>query len=80
MQASSRTLVVQFVDGKLPMTEAFGIYAMAGKATAFIGPALVALVTDISDSQRIGLTPVIPILIVGLILLWAAKKRAGASA
>jgi len=79
MQASSRTLVVQFVDGKLPMTEAFGIYAMAGKATAFIGPIMVAVVTDISDSQRIGLTPVIPILIVGLLLLWAAKKREGAS-
>ena len=75
MQASSRTLVVEFVDGKLPMTEAFGIYAMAGKATAFVGPALVALVTDISESQRIGLTPVIPILIAGLLLLWAAKKH-----
>ncbi len=80
MQASSRTLVVQFVDGKLPMTEAFGIYAMAGKATAFVGPALVALVTDFSESQRIGLTPVIPILIIGLLLLLAAKKRAAASA
>lgn len=77
MQASSRTLVVAFVEGKLPMTEAFGIYAMAGKATAFVGPFLVAVVTDFSGSQRIGLSPVIPILLLGFALLWAAKKYAG---
>ncbi len=75
MQASSRTLVVRFVDGKLPMTEAFGIYAMAGKATAFIGPILVGVVTAATDSQRAGISPVVILFLLGIILLWAAKKR-----
>ena len=79
MQASSRTLVVQFVDGKLPMTEAFGIYAMAGKATAFIGPILVGVVTALTSSQRAGISPVVLLFLLGIILLWAAKKRAAES-
>ncbi len=76
MQASSRTLVVHFVDGKLPMTEAFGIYAMAGKSTAFIGPILVGVVTALTASQRAGISPVVLFFLFGIILLWAAKKRA----
>ena len=75
MQASSRALVVEFVNGKLTMTEAFGIYAMAGKATAFVGPFLVAVVTTLSDSNRIGLTPIIPILLLGYLVLVMARKR-----
>ena len=75
MQASSRALVVEFVSGKLTMTEAYGVYAMAGKATAFVGPFLVAVVTTLSDSNRIGLTPIIPILIIGYIVLVMARKR-----
>jgi len=77
MQASSRTLVVHFVDGKISMTEAFGIYAMAGKSTAFAGPILVAAVTTVTASQRAGISPVVAFFLFGIILLWAAKKRAG---
>ncbi len=76
MQASSRTLVVAFVDGKIPMAEAFGIYAMAGKATAFIGPFLVTVITAITSSQRAGISPVVALFFVGIILLWMANKRA----
>jgi len=79
MQASSRALVVEFVSGKLTMTEAYGIYAMAGKATAFVGPFLVAVATTLSGSQRIGLTPVIPILLVGYVVLVQARKRMATS-
>ncbi len=79
MQASSRALVVEFVNGKLTMTEAYGIYAMAGKATAFVGPFLVAVVTTLSDSNRIGLTPIIPILLMGYIVLVMARKRLAAA-
>ncbi len=75
MQASSRTLVVQFVEGKLPMTEAFGIYAMAGKATAFIGPISVGIVTALTGSQRAGISPVVALFLIGLVLLVLAKKR-----
>lgn len=76
MQASSRTLVVAFVDGKIPMTEAFGIYAMAGKATAFIGPILVGVVTALTSSQRAGVSPVVALFFVGIVLLFMANRRA----
>ncbi|MBL4806598.1 MAG: MFS transporter [Rhodobacteraceae bacterium] len=77
MSASSRALVVHFVTDKISMTEAFGFYAMAGKATAFIGPFAVALATWITGSQRLGISPVILLFITGMILLFMAKKRAG---
>ena len=41
------------------MTEGFGLYALSGKALAFLAPALVALVTTLTDSQRMGVTPLI---------------------
>ena len=80
MQASSRTLVVEFVAGKISMAEAFGIYAMAGKATAFIGPMLVTIVTAITQSQRAGISPVVALFFFGIILLAMANRRAKASA
>lgn len=80
MQASSRTLVVAFVAGKLPMTEAFGIYAMAGKATAFAGPILVGIVTALTSSQRAGVSPVVALFFAGIVLLVMANRRAGVAA
>ncbi len=77
MSASSRALVVHFVDDKISMTEAFGFYAMAGKATAFIGPFAVAFATWLTGSQRLGISPVILLFLAGMVLLAMAKKRAG---
>lgn len=76
MQASSRTLVVDFMRGKLPMTEAFGIYAMAGKSTAFIGPMLVATITALTDSPRAGISLVAVLFLPSLVLLLQARKKA----
>ena len=49
--------------------EAFGLYALSGKVTAFVGPWLVGVVTLATDSERWGLATVIPFLIVGALLL-----------
>lgn len=68
LQAASRSLLVQLSNPER-MTESFGLYAFAGKATAFVVPALVALVTDLSGSQRLGFTPVILLFVVGYFLL-----------
>jgi UMF1 family MFS transporter len=51
------------------MTEAFGLYALSGKATTFLAPALIALASDMSGSQRFGITPLIALFLIGLILL-----------
>lgn len=68
LQASSRTMLVRLVDPD-HMTEGFGLYALAGKATAFLAPMLIGLVTFLSDSQRVGVLPVVGLFILGLILL-----------
>jgi len=68
LQASSRTLLVDQVPRE-KITEAFGLYALSGKATAFIAPFAVAWATAISGSNRIGITPIIILFIVGIFLL-----------
>ncbi|QIE54287.1 MFS transporter [Pikeienuella piscinae] len=68
LQAASRTMLVrQAREGR--MAEAFGIYALAGKATSFLAPFLIAVVTGATESQRIGVTPVILLFLVGLLLM-----------
>jgi len=75
LQASSRTMVIyQTENGRY--AESFGIYALAGKATAFLAPMIVAASTAISGSQRIGFAPVIILFFVGLtFLFWVEDKR-----
>jgi UMF1 family MFS transporter len=68
LQASSRTMLVR-QSNPARMTEAFGLYALAGKATSFIAPLLIGIVTGLSESQRIGITPVIGLFLLALILL-----------
>lgn len=68
IQSASRTMMVRQANPDR-MTEAFGLYALAGKATSFLAPFLIGLVTWISSSQRIGVTPVIGLFLLGLVLL-----------
>ena len=56
-------------------TEAFGLFALSGKVASFIAPALIALVTGISGSQRIGFSPLIALFLIGLILLIWVRPR-----
>jgi UMF1 family MFS transporter len=85
LQAASRTLMVDQAEGG-DMTKAFGLYALSGKATTFIAPALVAFFTGVigkslmglsdSDAQRLGISPLIGLFIIGLILLiWVKQYR-----
>jgi len=74
LQAASRTLMVdQAEPGK--MTEAFGLYALSGRATSFIAPLAIAFVTATFASQRIGITPVIVLFAVSLLLLPRVHSR-----
>jgi UMF1 family MFS transporter len=68
LQSASRTMLVRQAD-PARMTEGFGLYALSGKALAFLAPALVALATTLSDSQRMGVTPLIVLFLAGLLLL-----------
>ena len=66
--SASRTLVVRHADPAKP-GEAFGLFGLTGKATAFLAPALVTLATTISGSVQVGMTPVIALFLIGLFLL-----------
>lgn len=68
VQGASRTMMVRHANPKRP-TEAFGLYALSGKATAFLAPALIGMVTYMTSSARLGLSPVIVLFIIALILL-----------
>ena len=68
IQSASRTMMVRQADPER-MTEAFGLFALSGKATTFLAPFLIAIVTDVTGSQRLGITPLIALFFVGLVLL-----------
>jgi len=74
LQASSRTLLVDQVEPD-KMTEAFGLYALSGRATSFLAPFGIAWATRVFDSQRIGVSPIILLLLVGFILLLFVNER-----
>ena len=55
--------------------EAFGLYALSGKATAFLAPALIALATTATGSQSLGVFPLIVMFLLALVLLvWVKAK------
>lgn len=68
VQAASRTLMVHLSEPD-KMTESFGLYQLAGQATTFIAPFLVARATTMSGSQQIGIMPIIALFVLGLWLL-----------
>ncbi|MCX7888529.1 MAG: MFS transporter [Rhodobacteraceae bacterium] len=69
LQAASRTMMV-FHAAPGRATEAFGLYALSGKATAFVAPFLIAVATAASGSQRIGIAlPLISLFLAGMLLL-----------
>lgn len=49
--------------------EYFGLLALSSKATSFAGPTIAALVTEATDSQRMGLATILAFLIAGFVLL-----------
>lgn len=74
LQAASRTMMARHTTPDRA-TEAFGLYALSGKVTSFLAPALIALATMISGSQRIGIAPLIVLFLIGLFLLSFVRPR-----
>ena len=74
VQAASRTMMV-FHTTPERATEAFGLYALSGKATSFIAPFAIAIASDLSGSQRIGVAPLIGLFLIALILLIWVKPN-----
>jgi UMF1 family MFS transporter len=68
VQASSRSLLARLAPPD-KITQYFGLFAFSGKVTAFLAPLLVALVTAVSQSQRLGMAAITLFLITGIALM-----------
>lgn len=71
-QAASRTLMARMAPAGLE-AEMFGLYALSGKITAFMGPALYGWATSYFASLRAGMASVVIFIAVGLALLLTVK-------
>jgi UMF1 family MFS transporter len=48
----------------------FGLFALAGRVTAFVGPAVLGWATLAAGNQRAGMATILVFLAAGLTLLW----------
>jgi UMF1 family MFS transporter len=74
LQASSRSLMVRHTTPE-NATESFGLYGLSGRATAFVAPFLIGVVTALTGSARLGVSPLIPLFLAGLLLLKWVKPE-----
>lgn len=78
-QSASRSLMARFIpDGK--ESEFFGFFAFSGKATAFVGPAMLGLLTSLFNNQRAGISIVLALFVLGLFLLARVNEQEGIAA
>jgi UMF1 family MFS transporter len=66
--SSSRSMMVRHTHPERP-AEAFGLFALTGKATAFLAPMLITVFTYLTQSNQLGFLPVIALFLAGLFLL-----------
>jgi UMF1 family MFS transporter len=78
-QASSRSLMSRLAPPE-SRAEFFGLFALAGRVTAFLGPMLVGWGTFAAQSQRVGMATIVPFFVIGgLLLLFVKEPRANES-
>ena len=68
LYSASRSMMVRHTDPDRA-AEAFGLFALTGKATAFLAPALITFFTLWTQSNQLGFLPVIFLFLGGLVLL-----------
>jgi len=68
VQAASRSLIARLAT-PTHRTQMFGLFALSGRITAFVGPAVLAWATAASGSQRVGMATILVFLATGLVLV-----------
>jgi UMF1 family MFS transporter len=68
LQAASRALLVRLAP-KAQLAQFFGLFALSGKLTSFMGPFLVATVTALTLNQKAGVSVLVLFFVVGGLLL-----------
>jgi UMF1 family MFS transporter len=73
LQAASRTLLIHMAPQDR-IAQFFGLFALTGKVTSFIGPMLIGAVTAITASQKAGMAVLIAFFVGGLMLLARVRE------
>jgi UMF1 family MFS transporter len=73
LQAASRTLLIRMAP-KDRIAQYFGLFALTGKVTSFIGPLLIGVITAATESQKAGMAVLVLFFVAGLVLLARVKE------
>ena len=73
LQAASRTLLIRLAP-KDRIAQYFGLFALTGKVTSFIGPLLIGAITAVTASQKAGMAVLVLFFIAGLALLARVRE------
>ncbi|HZF77458.1 MAG TPA: MFS transporter [Acetobacteraceae bacterium] len=74
-QAASRAFMVRLAPPG-EVSAHFGLFALSGRVTGFIGPAVLAFVTAAAGSQRAGMATILVFLALGAAILLTVRERA----
>jgi MFS transporter, UMF1 family len=73
LQAASRTLLIRLAP-KDRIAQYFGLFALTGKVTSFIGPLLIGAITAATASQKAGMALLVMFFVAGLALLMRVRE------
>lgn len=73
LQAASRTLLIRLAPQDR-IGQFFGLFALTGKVTSFIGPLLIGVVTAVTASQKAGMAVLVLFFVAGLALLARVRQ------
>jgi UMF1 family MFS transporter len=74
MQAASRTMIGRLAPEGMT-GEFFGLFALSGRATAWMAPLAIGIITETTGSNRLGVACVLIFLVLGFILLWGVREE-----
>jgi UMF1 family MFS transporter len=74
MQAASRTMIGRLAPPTMT-GEFYGLFALSGRATAWLAPFAIGIVTAHTQSNRLGVACVLVFLVLGFCLLWRVREE-----
>jgi UMF1 family MFS transporter len=76
LQAAARTLLIRMAP-KDRIAQYFGLFALTGKVTSFVGPLLIGVVTAVTESQKAGMAVLVVFFVAGQALLARVRVEQG---
>ncbi len=72
LQAAGRSLLIRLAP-KDRIAQYFGLFALTGKVTSFIGPLMIGVITAYTGSQKAGMAVLVAFFVTGMALLLRVK-------